>query len=72
VATAYMASGGNFLAASLALGASSLELLNEARHDLLIFNNLSFTVASRAVVNVVWIISSTASAVRADSLLVVS
>ena len=49
-----------------ALVAVGLELLHEARADLLFLNNDAFTLALGALLNIAWIISSRASAVRAD------
>lgn len=71
VAMADVASRSVLLACTSALGASSLKLLDEPRHDFLVLNNLTLSMALGTVVDVVWIVSATASAVRADGLLVV-
>lgn len=64
-----VASACNFLSLTIADWAFGLELLHKTRHDLLLLNDMTLTAASMASFNMVWVITATSSAMRADNFL---
>lgn len=66
-----MASRRHNLSLTSALVTLLLELLNEAWGNLLLDNRHSLPIALGARLDVIWVVSTTASAVRADDIAIV-
>jgi len=66
-----MASRRHNLSLTSALVALLLELLNEAWGNLLLDNRHSLPIALGASLDIIWVVSTTASAMRADDIAIV-
>ena len=64
ISLAHMALRFDSSSLTIAVGASSLELLNKTRSKLSSLSYLPVTVATLADMHIIWIISATASAMR--------